>query len=302
CSYCYNAALQDIYGCRGRAFTRKKSPERVLTDIEDLVGRSVVRAIYFIDDLFTDDKDWLLRFCDLYPKRFDIPFMCNITADSVDEDKVRALADAGCRAVLMGVETGNERLRIEVLNKVVTDEQILEAVGLFRKYGIKFLTYTMLGLPGETLDDLLQTVRFNQRLRPNYVRVTVAFPMPHTEMTERAVRDGLIARERLDEVFSLPPKDQYTTSIYQSDAAFMRKVRRLYHLFPFAVRFRLPVWLVRWLIAVPFWAPLLKWLHYFTVLWEEKGVFRITLASGLRFFWHTGHPLNKTKNANNFVP
>ena len=302
CSYCYNAALQDIYGCRGRSFTRKKSPERVLVDIEDLTKRATVRAIYFIDDLFTDDEEWLLEFCELYPRRFKIPFMCNITAENADEDRVRALADAGCRGVLMGVETGDERLRIQVLNKVVTDEQLLRAAELFRRYRIRFLTYTMLGLPGETLDGLMKTVEFNQRLRPDYVRVTVAFPMPHTRMTELAVRDGLITKEKLDEIFSLPPKRQYTTSIYQSDAKFMKKVRRLYHLFPFAVRFRLPVRLVRFLIGVPLWAPVLKWLHYFTVLWDEKGIFMITLTSGLRFFLHTGHPLNKTKNANNFVP
>jgi len=302
CSYCYNAALQDIYDRHGHAFTRKKSPERVLADIEDLRRRATVKAIYFIDDLFTDDADWLLRFCELYPKRFAIPFMCNITAESTDEDKVRALADAGCRAVLMGVETGSERLRIEVLNKVTTDEQITHAVRLLKKYGVKFLTYNMLGLPTETLDGLLKTVEFNQRLKPDYIRVTVAFPMPHTEMTELAVQQGMVTTGALERIFSLPPKEQYTTSIYQSDAAFMRRVKRLYHLFPFAVRFRLPVWLVRLLMGVPLLSPILKWLHYFTVLREEKGVFKITLSSGLRFFWHTGHPLNKTKNANNFVP
>jgi len=302
CFYCYNPALQDLYECRGKLFTRKKSPERVLVDIEDLKKRAVVKSIYFIDDLFTDDKAWLLKFCEIYPRKFKIPFACNITADSVDEDKTKALKSAGCRAVLMGVETGNEKLRVEVLNKVVKDEQIVRAAELFKKYKMKFLTYNMLGLPTETLDSLLKTVEFNQKLRPDYIRVTVAFPMPHTKMTDIAVEKGLVTKEALEHIFSLPPKQQYTTSIYQSDAKFMKKVRRLYHLFPFAVKFNLPKWFVRFLINVPFLSPILKWVHYFTVLWEEKGVFNITLISGLRFFFHTGHPLNKTKNANNFVP
>lgn len=302
CFYCYNPALQDLYECRGKRFTRKKSPERVLVDIEDLKKRAVLKSIYFIDDLFTDDKSWLLKFCEIYPKKFAIPFACNITADSVDEDKVRALKDAGCRAVLMGVETGNENLRMQVLNKVVKDEQIVEAASLFKKYRIKFLTYNMLGLPTENLDSLLKTVEFNQKLKPDYIRVTVAFPMPNTKLTEIAVEKGLVTRERLNYIFSLSPKEQYTTSIYQSDKKFMKKVKRLYHLFPFAVKFRLPRWKIKFLISVPLFSFILKWLHYFTVLWEEKGVFNITLISGLRFFLHTGHPLNKTKNANNFVP
>lgn len=302
CFYCYNPALQDLYVCRGKLFTRKKSPERVLVDIEDLKNRAALKSIYFIDDLFTDDKAWLLKFCEIYPKKFKIPFACNITADSVDDDKIKALKGAGCRAVLMGVETGNEKLRFEVLNKVVKDEQIIEAAELFKKYRIKFLTYNMLGLPTENLDSLLKTVEFNQKLKPDYIRVTVAFPMPQTKLTEIAVEKKMVTSERLDYIFSLPPKLQYTTSIYQSDEKFMKKVKRLYHLFPFAIKFGLPRWKVRFLINVPFFSSILKWVHYFTVLWEEKGVFNIMLISGLRFFLHTGHPLNKTKNANNFVP
>ncbi len=302
CYYCYNSGLQDIYEARGKCFTRKKSPERIMVDIADLVNRAVVKSIYFLDDLFTDDKDWLLKFCSLYPQKFKIPFACNVTASSIDEDKVKALRHAGCRAVLMGVETGNEQLRVKVLNKIITNRQIIMAVNLFKKYGIKFLTYNMLGLPGDTLDTLLETVKFNQDLRPDYLRATVAFPMPHTYMTELALKQGLITQEKLDYIFSLPPKEQYSSSIYQSDTKFKKKLTRLFHLFRFAIKLRMPINIVRVLISVPFWAPILKWIQYFSILWEEKGIFDISLLSGLRFFFHTGHPLNKTKNANNFIP
>ncbi len=302
CFYCYNPGLQDVYETRGKLFTRKKSPEKVIFDIDNLVKNSVVKSLYFLDDLFTDDKDWLLKFCSLYSQEFKIPFACNVTASSIDEDKVKALQSAGCRAVLMGVETGNERLRVKVLNKIITNRQIITAVNLFKRYGIKFLTYNMLGLPGDTLETLLETVKFNQILRPDYLRATVAFPMPHTHMTELAISEGLVTQAQLDYIFSLPPKDQYSTSIYQSDAKFKKKLTRLFHLFRFAIKMRMPIGLVRILISVPFWAPILKWIQYFTILWEEKGIFDISLLSGIQFFLHTGHPLNKTKNANNFIP
>ena len=302
CFYCYNAALQDLYRCRAGDFVRKKSPDRVLAEIEDLHRVSVLGAIYFLDDLFTDDKEWLLGFCGLYARRFDVPFVCNLTADSVDEDKVRALKQAGCRAVLMGVEAGNEALRVNVLNKIVTDDQIFRAVELYKKHGIKFLTYTMLGFPGEIQDDLFLSLALNQKLKPDYLRVTIAYPMPKTVMTEMALEKGLITREGLDGIFSRPAKEQYTTGICDSDVQFMKFVERFYYLFQFAVKLRMSRAMINMLIRIPLWIPLLKWMHYLTMLWEERGIYNITLVSGLRFFLHTGHPMNKTKNANNFIP
>jgi radical SAM superfamily enzyme YgiQ (UPF0313 family) len=302
CFYCYNAVLQDLYDCRGAAFTRKKSPGRVIADIQDLRQRATVRSVYFLDDLFTDDREWLVDFGARYAREVAVPYACNLTASSADETTVRALASSGCRAVLMGVETGNEQTRRRVLNKPITDAQINRAAALFRQHRIKFLTYTMLGLPGETVDDLWRTIEFNQRLRPDYLRVTIAFPMPHTVMTQQAVQSGLMTTAQLEHIFSLPPRAQYTSSIYQTDPAHARLLRGTYYLFPLAVKRRLPRRVVSLLRRVSPLTQLLKWLSYFTVLWEEKGVFNITLRSGLRFFWHTDHPLNKTKNTNNFIP
>jgi radical SAM superfamily enzyme YgiQ (UPF0313 family) len=100
--------------------------------------------------------------------------------------------DMGCVSVSFGLETANDRLRYEVLNRHVTKEQILKAGRILRQYGVKYSTNNMLGLPTGGLETDLETLDLNIQARPDYVNVFLYQPYPKTPLGEMAFRKGLM--------------------------------------------------------------------------------------------------------------
>jgi len=96
----------------------------------------------------------------------------------------------------MGVETGDEERRNGILRKKLNDSDIINAAKLFHKYSIKFDTTNMMGLPHETLEEAIQTLRFNSRLKPTVAWCSLFQPYPKTVLGEYCLENGLI--DKLD--------------------------------------------------------------------------------------------------------
>ena len=108
------------------------------------------------------------------------------------EEIAGALSDAGCAVAHFGVESGNERLRNQVLEKKVTDEHIVNAASLLRKHGIRIGTFNMLNLPGETLENGWETVMLNRRIRAHDPWCSLVQPYPGTRLETRAREQNLL--------------------------------------------------------------------------------------------------------------
>jgi len=191
CSFCFNHSMKNLYKGKG-AYVRKRSVENVLDEIEAIEKHWPVKTYRFEDDLFGVNKKWLLEFCDKYPYRFSTPFICSLRADSVDRDVASALKNAGCFNIVMGVESGNESLRNDLLKKNITDEQLKHAAALFHEFDLKFCTTNILGLPGETFEQALQTMRFTWELNPTFTWCSVFQPYPRTELGSLVEKDELV--------------------------------------------------------------------------------------------------------------
>ena len=96
----------------------------------------------------------------------------NIRADLMDDNVASALSRARCDPARFAIETGNEAMRNSVLQKKLTDEQILTAAKLFKKYNVPFVTYNMMGIPNETLSMAWQTISMNQERYSLLVEIT----------------------------------------------------------------------------------------------------------------------------------
>ncbi|MHC4663737.1 MAG: B12-binding domain-containing radical SAM protein [Planctomycetota bacterium] len=189
CDYCSNRAFNEL---RGGVHHRRKSVGRMLDEIESVVSEyREARRIGFNDDVFTLDRDWMLEFCAEYPGRFDRPWWANTQVGLIDEEMVAAMAESGCERLHMGVETGSEKLRREVLNKKVSDGEIVRAFEMVHDYGMKTVAFMMLGVPGETEKTLAESVEFCRRLQPQWIVVSLFEPFPGTVLGERAIADGL---------------------------------------------------------------------------------------------------------------
>jgi len=118
CSFCYNSYLRDSVGKAG--YLRRKSVKNFMREILAAIKDYESPSIFFIDDLFTFDKNWLGEFLPEYKKEVGIPFVCMTRAKILDRETARMLAQAGCHSASFGIETGNETLRRTVLNKPIS--------------------------------------------------------------------------------------------------------------------------------------------------------------------------------------
>ena len=186
CLYCSSS----VYW--GRKF-RPRSPGNVLDELEQLVGRHGVEEVQFEDDNLTLRPDRAKAiFRGMIERglalRFSMPN--GVAMSTVDEEMVRLMREAGCYEVYLPFESGNERVLREVMRKKWSDpERSLEVAELFRSYGIRTMAYFMMGLPGETLEEMRDTYRMAVRSRVFMPIIFVAQPLPGADMT-RMLQDS----------------------------------------------------------------------------------------------------------------
>lgn len=183
CSYCFNEKYSQLYFNKGKR-VRFRNVESLVDEIEDVVNSSPTRFVYFQDDTFTLNKKWLKDFANEYVRRVNLPFHCHVRPNTVDEEKIKILKQAGCYSVHIAAETANDRLRNEILNRGMTREQIIQATKLLRKHSIRFMLQNIIGLPTGSLGDDLETLEMNIETRPEYAWVSIYQPYPGTKLGE----------------------------------------------------------------------------------------------------------------------
>jgi radical SAM superfamily enzyme YgiQ (UPF0313 family) len=123
-----------------------------------------------------------------------ISYDCNfrISAQSNDETIFLALKKAHFFKINIGLESGSERLRHEVLKRDYSNKDFLAVTALARKAGLKVFVYNIIGLPEETYADYLETVQLNRQCQPDEHYTGIFYPYPGTELYEVCLRKGFI--------------------------------------------------------------------------------------------------------------
>jgi radical SAM superfamily enzyme YgiQ (UPF0313 family) len=191
CTYCFNHRFNELYRGRGRV-CRTRSVDNLLAEIKYVRGRWPLKYMQIDDDTFLLHKNvWLEEFAERLPREVGVPFMCNVRVDLVNAESVRLLKAAGCHAVWMGVEAGDERIRREALKRPHTDGEILAAVTLLRRRGIRVATQNLCGLPvPDPVAADEKTLALNAACRPDFAWSSIFYPYPQTELGDRAVAEG----------------------------------------------------------------------------------------------------------------
>lgn len=189
CSYCFNRTLNQ----RNRAFgplMRTHDPEQLIDEILRVRERWGMRLVWFLDANFVADRRWLEAFAPIYRRRVGLPFFCKLRPERATDRTVHTLVEAGCTAVGIGIESGSEKLRYEVLERRVSDADILAGCMRLKAHGIRVLSFNMLGIPSETLDEALKTVAINVACGVDYAAATILQPYPGTEIARWAIERG----------------------------------------------------------------------------------------------------------------
>lgn len=197
CTYCSNHAIAKTYGIP-RNLPRYRSVESSINEIEEAMRKFSIKIVFINEDIFGLDRAWRDEFCRQYKKRIRTKFLCFLRANLVDEDLIRQLKDAGCYRVSMGLESGNEYVRNKIMNRQMSNEQIIRAVDLAKKYNLETNTISIIGVPGETEEMLKDTIALNRRIKPSSSGVNVFYPYKGTVLGDYCFEKGLIDRERYD--------------------------------------------------------------------------------------------------------
>ena len=208
CHYCSNHALSAIYRGKG-TYHRMRSPERALAEIQRDADRFKFRFLFFDDDTITLNREWFGEFFTLYRQRFSFPFYCNLRPGTLTQPMAKLLKAAGAKGVALGIEHGDEHFRKSVLGRGHSNDDIRRTVNLCRDEGIEEVYgQVMIGLPFETVELHLETVRLCRSLRIIPFRY-VYQPYPGTGLAKICEQNNWIPqkpvyKERREAVIDYP--------------------------------------------------------------------------------------------------
>ncbi len=245
CSYCFNKAYRDLYRKGGR-YLRKRSPEVMIEELVRAKKKWGVKKINFVDDSFFLFPKWFEEFYPLYIKHVNLPFIINVEATHVKDDLVKKVSEMGCICVRMGVETGNDTLRKEVLNKKVNNEQIRRAAASIKKYGMNLSTYNMLGLPGETFENAMETYQLNREIGTNFAQCSLLQPYPGTKINDYVREMGIYGQT--DREITLNASFFATSKIILENEREITNLQKLMQVF---IQMKVPASTVRKIVKLP---------------------------------------------------
>jgi radical SAM superfamily enzyme YgiQ (UPF0313 family) len=165
---------------------RFHGPERVVAELEELVGRYAIQSVAFYDELIASDTARFRRLCQLMIDRGlnRLRWECQMHPTSVTPKLLHLMKEAGCLQVAMGFESGSQRV-LDAIGKRTTVERNLEAAHRAREAGLKVRGCFVLGMPGETAEDIQRTERFIDEAPIDFAGVHFLTPMPGTALFDR---------------------------------------------------------------------------------------------------------------------
>jgi anaerobic magnesium-protoporphyrin IX monomethyl ester cyclase len=175
---------------------RFRSPQNVVDEIEHLVKDLGIQYILFRDPMFSLRINRVVEICnEIQRRRLVFKWKCETRPDCLNEETIRAMAAAGCEGINFGVESADVEIQANVGRKPISREKIIEMTALCRKHGIKTFCFFIIGLPGDTVQTILETIAFAIRLRPNWLQFTAASPLIGTKLRDWAVAQGLTSED-----------------------------------------------------------------------------------------------------------
>jgi len=185
---CIFCSSREIWGKKWRF----RSPENVIEEIKLLRDKYGIKVIHFWDDTFTMDKKRAIRICELIKKEnIDITWICETRVDLFNEEVAKAMKEAGCILVYFGLESGVQKT-LDYLEKGFKLETAEKAVNIAKKAGINVAGFFMLGIPGETKEDINKTIDFASKLDLKSVEFNLYIPFPGTKVFEMAEKNNLL--------------------------------------------------------------------------------------------------------------
>ena len=215
CAYCCNHALKRI---AAGEYVRLRSVNNIIDELRSIAADNpAIKKIYFEIETIAVNRNFALELSDRLKqlneamgKRLTFGTNIRITPDINLEDIFISFRSCGFKFINIGVESGSEKVRTQILKRNYSNDDIIRTVDLARKYSLQVCFYNLMGIPGETLMDFKETIKINCRCLPENYYLSIYFPYPGTDLYSLCVKNGLInasidtKMERSKAVLDLP--------------------------------------------------------------------------------------------------
>jgi len=169
-----------------------RSPELVVEEVRQLVDWHRVKYITFFDNTFTLKRDWAYAVADgMIDRGIEVKWFMNTRPDVLEDDMVKRLKEAGLDAVNLGAEAGTDDM-LDAINKGFTVADTRNSIQVLKDNGVKVFLALMMGMPGETADQMRATRDLVLETKPHGFQFNIVTPYPRTPLYEDCVRAGLI--------------------------------------------------------------------------------------------------------------
>lgn len=174
CKWCSRAVYGGTY--------RRRSPQLVAQEMKHIKDTYNPDMIWFVDDVFTIHHKWLTEFAEEVKKQEAvIPYEIISRADRLNEEVIKTLKASGCFRVWVGAESGSQKI-IDAMDRRVDVMQTRQMIRLAKEHGLEAGTFIMLGYPGETKEDIKETIEHLVEANPSQYTITIAYPIKGTEL------------------------------------------------------------------------------------------------------------------------
>jgi magnesium-protoporphyrin IX monomethyl ester (oxidative) cyclase len=188
CIYC---SAEKLWGKRYRL----RSAENVLAEMEYLIERFGVEEIHFEDDNLTASKARTRALLGgMIERGFDLAWSTpnGLMIETLDDEIIELMAASGCYATSLAVESGSQRVLTDVVRKKLDLTRVKPLVATLRASGIHTRGFFVIGFPGETRDEIGQTIEFAAEAGFDWATINIATPLPGTDMHRVCVENGYI--------------------------------------------------------------------------------------------------------------
>jgi len=240
CSYCGAGSIRKLYTEDGQAsYVRSRDPVVAVREYKALKEKYNLDMFYFIDGTFLAMPTKVLeKLAHLYKKEVNLPFIALVHPNTIKEKTAELLRVMGCVHVSMGVESGLADYRTNILNRRMTNKQIIKSIRLLRSKGIHVSAYNLIGLPGMDRKHLFKTIQLNRDANPHSSLVSIFIPYLDNDMTRNLISEGLLDVSTIEVKNGLEP----TVRIPDMDATEIKAIFNTFNLY-----LRLPKWTWRFI-------------------------------------------------------
>lgn len=206
---------------------RVRKPKFVVDEMEHWHKNFGVNHFCFEDSELLISKAWALNFSGEVISRGlskDVTFEGNARLHQLDDEVLKKIAEAGCVKMNTGIESASQRV-LDILKKDINLEKDLPRFNKIKEYGMDSHAWIIIGIPGETWEEIMETIKMTVNLNATTVEINIATPWSGTELETYGKEKGWIASENLDEL------NEKSSSFFKTPYLTPEKVMEAYNLF-----------------------------------------------------------------------